>query len=355
MTLAQQYRIYFTTRQADRFVLFLATAVVLHVGAIAGSVRLLQALSPEPLAEDDAVPIEFVYIDAPEPSTPPPPTQRRSVVNTTLEAAPEATVEKPNAGKPAPVAAKESDALAPKSITPATQPISATHPSRKPVQPTAPAVTPLPAVAPKAASEPEPDKIPPSPLPDSEPQIATVPTAPPVPSAAADTLPHPPAGSTSIPTPPLAPLPQPEVVPSPVPPNDTAEVATATVPPAETGFEGTGLSGAPRAGEASPDAISLAAARDEAMGAYQQAINLRIEQNWQTVSVTSSRQATVRFVLDRGGNVVEVELLEPSGLAATDEAAIAAIRAATPFDPLPDLYEAETLAIRFTFNYEVTQ
>lgn len=357
MTLAQKYRTQFTTQQADRFMLFLATAVVLHLGAIAVGVKLLHVLLPEPKAEEDVVPIEFVYIDAPDTQSPPPPTQRRSTVNTTLDAAPKATPQQPDAGKPDPIVPKTVTEPTPKAVSPGTQPISAAPPSRKPVQQTVPSVTPLPAV-PKASPAPEPNKAssPVPPATDSQAQAPTVPVSPSTPPATPQTLPQPPDGSTALSTPQAAPLPKPEDAPSPPPsPSESPEAVPAPDPAAESGFDGAGLSGAPRASEVSPDQVSIAAARDQAIGAYQESVNLQIEQNWQDVSVTSSRQATVRFVVDRSGTVVNVELIQSSGLAATDEAAIAAIRAAAPFNPLPDLYEAETLAIRFTFNYEVTQ
>lgn len=335
--------------------LFLATAVVLHLGAIAVGVKLLQALLPEPKAKEDVVPIEFVYIDAPDTQAPSPPTQRRSTVNTTLDAAPKATPQKPDVGKPDPIAPKAVTEPAPKAVSPGTQPISAAPPSRKPVQQTVPSVTPLPAV-PKASPAPEPNKASSPVPPATDSQASTVPESSPTPPATPQTLPKPPDGSTALSTPQAVPLPKPETSPSPASsPSESPEAIPAPAPAAESGFDGAGLSGAPRASEVSPDQVSIAAARDQAMGAYQQSVNLQIEQNWQEVSVTSSRQATVRFVIDRSGNVVNVELVQSSGLAATDEAAIAAIRAAAPFNPLPDLYEAETLAIRFTFNYEVTQ
>ncbi|MGP1384709.1 MAG: TonB family protein [Thainema sp.] len=354
MTLAQKYRTQFTTRQADRFVLFLATAVVLHLGAIAVGVNLLQALLPEPKAEEDVVPIEFVYIDAPDPQSSPPPTQRRSVINTTLDTAPEVTAQKPDAGKPSPLAPKATTDPTPKPISSGTRPINATQPNRKPVQQTVPSVTPLPSAAPKASSEPDPDKAPSAVPPANNPQTPTLPASPP--PAAPNTLPKPPDESTALSTPQMAPLPKPETSPSPsLSPSELPEVTPSPAPAAESGFDGTGLSGTPRASQSSPDTTSIAAAQDQVMGAYQQAINQRIEQYWQEVPVTVSRQAKVRFVVDREGNVIQVELTESSGLAAADEAAIAAVRAATPFNPLPELYEAETLAIRFTFNYEVAQ
>lgn len=335
--------------------LFLATAVVLHLGAIAVGMKLLHMLLPESKAEDDVVPIEFVYIDAPDTQASPPPVQRRSTVNTTLDAAPAATPQKSDAGKPDPLASKSVTEPTPKAISPGTQPISAAPPSRKPVQQTVPSVTPLPTV-PKASPAPEPNKASSPVPPATNPQIPATPISPPSPPSTPQTLPKPPDGSTALSTPQAAPLPKPETSPSPAPsPSESPEAVTAPTPSAESGFDGAGLSGAPRASAASPDQVSIAAARDQAMGAYQQSVNLQIEQNWQEVSVTSSRQATVRFVVDRSGNVVDVELIQSSGLAATDEAAIAAIRAAAPFNPLPELYEAETLAIRFSFNYEVTQ
>lgn len=365
MTLAQKYRTQFTTQQADRLVLFLATAVVLHLGAIAVGLKLLQVLLPEPTAKEDVVPIEFVYLDEPEQQSPPPDTQRRSVANIAVEAAPQATPQKPEAGKPSPLAGKDITApTPPKTISSGLQPASADPPRGKPISPV-PSVTPLPTAAPKSTPVPQPDKTSSAAVPELDSPNPTVPTLPPTESQAADSqptnsqpdsLPKPPEGSATLPTPQTVPPPAPEeTTPDPSEPSEPPSNLPAPSSAPESGFDGAGLSGAPRANQADPDTVSIAAARDQAMGAYQQAINRRIEQYWQEVPVTVSRQAKVRFVVDRAGNVIDVELVESSGLASADEAAIAAIQAATPFNPLPDLYEAETLAIRFTFNYEVSE
>jgi TonB family protein len=115
---------------------------------------------------------------------------------------------------------------------------------------------------------------------------------------------------------------------------------------------GSGLSGMPRASETAPDAASVAAA-EAAIATYVQSINQQIDQHWQHVTVTSFRRPVVAFIIDRNGEILNLELLDSSGLDAADQAAINSVQSAAPFDPLPAEYEAETLRIRFTFTYEV--
>ena len=48
-----------------------------------------------------------------------------------------------------------------------------------------------------------------------------------------------------------------------------------------------------------------------------------------------------------------LQLVQPSGYRAIDEAALSAIKRAAPFAPLPPGYSQDNIIIRFTFNINV--
>jgi TonB family protein len=99
---------------------------------------------------------------------------------------------------------------------------------------------------------------------------------------------------------------------------------------------------------------SVDATRDDLWGTYISALNQKIDQNWQRISVTTNRQAKVRFEVDRQGQLVNLQLIQPSGDARADMTALQSIRAAAPFAPLPRGANEEMLVINFTFTYRVT-
>jgi TonB family protein len=63
--------------------------------------------------------------------------------------------------------------------------------------------------------------------------------------------------------------------------------------------------------------------------------------------------AVVKMSLDPGGNVVAVKLMSSSGSALLDEGALGIVKAASPFDPLPNNYGLSRLHIVASFRYKL--
>ncbi|MBF2073061.1 MAG: TonB family protein [Synechococcales cyanobacterium C42_A2020_086] len=90
---------------------------------------------------------------------------------------------------------------------------------------------------------------------------------------------------------------------------------------------------------------------DPLWGPYMATVNRQVDQQWQRLNVPVTRQAKVRFRIDRQGRLSDVELLQPSGDPLADQAAIQAIWDAAPFAPLPQSAPEEILIVNFTFTY----
>jgi len=87
-------------------------------------------------------------------------------------------------------------------------------------------------------------------------------------------------------------------------------------------------------------------------GLYMAELQRRIKRNWQPPKDPNSRQVVVEFTISRSGELGSVRLSKSSGLSINDQAAIAAIRAAAPYPPLPKFAD-ESVDIQFTFDYHV--
>lgn len=81
----------------------------------------------------------------------------------------------------------------------------------------------------------------------------------------------------------------------------------------------------------------------------------RIQGNWRPlippVGETKTYIARVFFRIDRGGRLLEFNIVESSGSPVYDQSIERAIRLASPFPQLPYAYPADTLAFDLTFRY----
>jgi protein TonB len=59
----------------------------------------------------------------------------------------------------------------------------------------------------------------------------------------------------------------------------------------------------------------------------------------------------LEFTILKPGNVQRVRVLRSSGSGSLDQAAIRAVRAASPFDPIPAETGLAEIRIRFSFSY----
>jgi TonB family protein len=87
-----------------------------------------------------------------------------------------------------------------------------------------------------------------------------------------------------------------------------------------------------------------------------QAVRRRIWERWGAPALPAGRAAlgtlVVEFTLTRSGGLAAVSVREPSGSAALDRAAVAAVAAAVPFAPLPASIGGEQLRVRARFTYD---
>ena len=82
---------------------------------------------------------------------------------------------------------------------------------------------------------------------------------------------------------------------------------------------------------------------------YSDAIQNRIESNWQAPQGTERLVAVVHFKIARNGEIKDLKLEQASGSFDFDRAAISAVTYANPLPPLPVDYREPTLVIRYEF------
>lgn len=81
----------------------------------------------------------------------------------------------------------------------------------------------------------------------------------------------------------------------------------------------------------------------------------RISSNWLKTQISSGISdelfTVVRFKIYRDGKISVVDIEQGSGIQTLDMAAVRAIQSSTPFAPLPDGYEEESLIIHLRFEH----
>ncbi|GAB4385266.1 MAG: hypothetical protein Kow00121_49990 [Elainellaceae cyanobacterium] len=97
--------------------------------------------------------------------------------------------------------------------------------------------------------------------------------------------------------------------------------------------------------------LGIDAVGDQLWGEYDTALRRSIYQRWQRVEVNQKLEVKVRFRIDRQGGLSNLQLLQPSGHSAADQAALEAVRSAAPFAPLPKAAPQDSLQVDFTFAY----
>lgn len=88
---------------------------------------------------------------------------------------------------------------------------------------------------------------------------------------------------------------------------------------------------------------------------YLQIITDRVSTNWFTSlvdpGVSGNFQTVIYFKINRDGQVTDLKIEEPSGITPLDLSALRAVKAASPFPPLPRDYEDSYLAIHLIFEH----
>ncbi|MBE9100831.1 TonB family protein [Vacuolonema iberomarrocanum] len=380
MSLAKRYRTRFGAPRGDRLLLYLTTALAVHAGmATAGWVS-WQEHQAESIEPKDSSPIEFIYLDDPDPTTEAD-VETNLVAQTDSDAAGTRVKDLPtNAGKVVTPANSLQDGK-PVELVPETGQI---QPSLRTPTHTASASSPIAAettVSPET-EEAKAVEATPEPLPSNPSLDGSIPSLP-----ASDTNPsdgevfsnNQAANSPDI-TGEMAASPDPPSTsagpvvgdPLPSPPNiadgteagdggsdeathSSTESEDVEADATEGNVEATeGLEGTPNPDRTtSDDPAQIATLRDEELGEYTNNLTPQINAVWSRVEIQTSRSTVVRFIVNRSGELQSVVLEESSGLEAADQAALDAIRAASPFEPFPEAVDDEALSIRMEFHHIV--
>lgn len=101
----------------------------------------------------------------------------------------------------------------------------------------------------------------------------------------------------------------------------------------------------------------LIATKEYKYWSYLDKMKRKIELLWQYPEVARinglSGSLKINFSIDKTGKLKEVVLIESSGYKFFDDAAMKALRDASPFAPFPDTWDVEKLNIEGTFIYEI--
>lgn len=338
MKLACTYRTQKGVCSGDRLMFYLAMAMVLHTGAIAGFGIYWQ----ERQAEQPPDPIEVVYLEPTEaPQKPPEPTTRRAIADATAAGTPQpqpittGAPDLPRQGAPSPapnVISPLPDLPQPSPASQVPAPVAKVSPASS--SPQTKSLKPIASKTEKAAkTQPEPRPKVPSlkanpPTEPRSPAIRSTPEATPSPDA----------------------TPSPEAAPTPAQTGvENGDKSSQT----DQAFEGQGLDGAPSADREAPGKPSVDAVADQALGGYVNRVNQQINEHWDQVQLDISRQVIVRFAVDASGQLLSAEVAQSSGLANADEGAIAAVKAAAPFPPFPPEIQDTSIVVNMKFGYKL--
>ncbi len=97
---------------------------------------------------------------------------------------------------------------------------------------------------------------------------------------------------------------------------------------------------------------SVAARKDVDFGPYMADLQRRIKRAWFPPKGNESKRVKVVFKVHRDGQMTNLRMLNSSGLAIADQAALKAVENAAPFRQLPD-GAPDDVDIEFTFDYNV--
>ena len=78
----------------------------------------------------------------------------------------------------------------------------------------------------------------------------------------------------------------------------------------------------------------------------------RIKRVWSPPVDDRSKRVVVLFHIDRAGRLLDLHIQQSSGSPPADQAALAAVREAAPFQNLPPAFRGNSIAVQFIFDYE---
>ena len=380
MSLAKRYRTRFGAPRGDRLLFYLTTALAVHAGmATAGwmSWQEHRAASTEPTASR---PIEFIYLDDPDPTTDVDvetdllaqadsdaagtrvkdlPTNAGKVITPTdslqegkpVEMVPETGQIQPSLRTPMPTASASSPIAAETSVSPEAEEAKAVDATPEALPSDTSLEGSIPSLPSSETAEADGTVFSNNQAANSSDPTGAIAASPDLPSTSTEPV----VGHSLPPLPPIEDGTEPgdagsdEITHSSTESGDVEEDVT------EGNIEATeGLDGSPNPDRTtSDDPPQIAARQDQELGDYRNALNAQIFDVWQQIEIQTSRFPVVRFVIGHDGELQSVSLFQSSGSDAADQAALDAVRAASPFAPLPEFVTDEVLGFRMTFNYVV--
>jgi TonB family protein len=90
-------------------------------------------------------------------------------------------------------------------------------------------------------------------------------------------------------------------------------------------------------------------------GPYIGVLQRRLRRNWKPPHFKREQQIKVIFRIRKDGELSTLTIQQSSGSAESDAAALAAVRASTPFPALPSNYRGKDVPVQFTFDYEINR
>lgn len=86
---------------------------------------------------------------------------------------------------------------------------------------------------------------------------------------------------------------------------------------------------------------------------YMRELQLRLKANWNPPSVYQGRRVILLFKVAKDGALISSSIYRSSGDKDMDTAALNAVKASSPFRPLPLEFKGESIDIQFKFDYNV--
>lgn len=88
---------------------------------------------------------------------------------------------------------------------------------------------------------------------------------------------------------------------------------------------------------------------------FVESVRRRISGNWLISTIDPSVQfaprVVVTFEILRDGNIVNIQILRPSGIPSVDRSALRAIQSSSPLDRLPSDYAGKSVLVEFWFDF----
>lgn len=89
------------------------------------------------------------------------------------------------------------------------------------------------------------------------------------------------------------------------------------------------------------------------LASYMRDMQRSIKLNWDTPKLDKSTSVTLKYKVNKNGELLEYSVSQSSGIKEMDDSAIKALKETAPFKPLPASYKEENIEVQFTFDYNV--